>query len=197
MTHRAYSCITGGRAPIYLSRDHVALDSKTIEAGNGQSFVAIVLPFQLTLPSTNVLLRRLRYGGVHVFRPWLLVEAVHIDVPFRRHLVRFSPLPYALVITAPMLRIEVDERCWVRVAFWLPPYLPEHSNIRLTHQHLSQHIQAVSRVDPHDVFGVDERTFAFRQVVIVVPMEGLSKEILIMSSIIYHQIPPTLTRQCI
>jgi hypothetical protein len=91
-----------------------------------------------------------------------------------------------------MLCIEVDECRWVRIAFWLPPDLPKHTNIRLAHQYLPQHIQAVSGVDSHDVFGVDERTFAFRQVVIVVPMEGLSKEILTTSTIIYHQMAPRL-----
>src|SRR5690242_17444076 len=83
-----------------------------------------------------------------------------------------------------MLCIEVNERRGLRVAFRLPPHLTKHSNIWLAHQHLSQHIQAVSRVDPHNVLGVDERPFAFHQVVIVVPLQSFSKEILLMSTTI-------------
>lgn len=169
-----------------------ATTAKRVEAGAGQMCIASVLPFQLILPSINSLLLRSRYGRIHVFRLWLLIEAAHIHVLFGRHLVRFSPLPHTLVIAASMLRIEVDERRWVSVAFWLPPHLPEHPDIRLAHQHLSQHIQAVRGVYPHDVRGVHERTFTFRQVVIVVPMEGLPKEILIMSTVIHHGVSSRL-----
>jgi len=89
-----------------------------------------------------------------------------------------GPSLYALVVTASMFRVEVDERHWVWIALRLPPYLTKHPNIRVTHQYLSQHIQAMSGVDPDDVFGIYKWAFAFRQVVIVVPVQGLPNEIL-------------------
>lgn len=77
-----------------------------------------------------------------------------------------------------MFRIEVDERRGVWITFWLPPYLTQHSNIGVAHQYLPQYVQAVSSVNPYDVFRVDEWALSSGQVVIVIPMQGLPQEVL-------------------
>lgn len=90
----------------------------------------------------------------------------------------FSPSSYALVVTASMFRVEVNESHGLRVAFRLPPYLAEHSNIRIAHEHLPHYIQAMSSMDPNDVLGVHERALPFGQVVIIVPIQRFPEKIL-------------------
>ena len=89
-----------------------------------------------------------------------------------------GPYSYRFVIATPVLRVEVDKGLGMRLVLWLPPYLPEHAHIRIAHQHLPQNVEAVSRVDLHDVLAIDECAFLLREVVIVVPMQGFAEEIL-------------------
>lgn len=90
----------------------------------------------------------------------------------------FSPTSYALIVTASMLRIEVNKSHGLRIAFRPPPDLAEHSDIGVAHQYLPQHIQAMCCVDSDDVLGVYERAFPFGQVVIIIPMQGFPEKVL-------------------
>jgi hypothetical protein len=86
----------------------------------------------------------------------------------------FGPFSDGLIVATPVYSIEVDKRRGVRLVLGLPPHLTKDPNIRVAHQHLSQDVEAVCCVNPHNILAIHECAFFLRLVVVVVPMEGFA-----------------------
>ena len=92
--------------------------------------------------------------------------------------MRFRPCSDSFIVPAPVLRVEVYKGHRFRLLLRLPPHLPEDTHIGVAHEHLPQDVQAVRRMNSHNVFAVHKCALLFRQIVLVVPMQGFAQEIL-------------------
>lgn len=112
-------------------------------------------------------------------RPRHLIESRHINITLRRQLMLLRPSSNSLIISTTMCRHKVYKRQWMGLILRLPPHLAQNTHIRCAHQHLPKYIQAMSRMNTHNIFAVRKRAFTFCLVVVVVPMQGFAQKILI------------------
>ena len=77
-----------------------------------------------------------------------------------------------------MNRVEVNERHRMRLVLRLPPDLAKYAHIWSAHQHLPQNVEAVSRVNLHDILAVHEGALLLRLIVVIVPIQSFPKQVL-------------------
>lgn len=108
------------------------------------------------------------------------------------------PPPDGFKISAAMLRVEVHEWLRIQLSFWLPPYLPENTNVGDTHQLLAQDVQAVCYMVSDNVVTVSEGPLLLLLVVFVVPLQSFANEVLcsISQSTRFERSSVHLTKQC-
>lgn len=93
-------------------------------------------------------------------------------------LVLFCPSSDIVVVSADVLRVEIDE--WLRhgLVLRLPPDLSKNSNVNRAHELLTDDVHAVRHMFLDDVIFVYESPSSLRAVVIDVEVQALSQEIL-------------------
>ena len=116
-------------------------------------------------------------------------------------LVLFCPSSDVVVVSADVLRVEIDEWLGHGLVLGLPPNLSENSNVNRAHELLTDDVHAVRHMLLDDVVLVHESAGPFRAVIIDVEVQALSQEVLYCDNVSFFRSRQSAgalkrTRQC-
>lgn len=71
------------------------------------------------------------------------IVSINLNCALREmsHLQTFCPILYVIVVFTHVLSLKVGECHWLP---WVNPHLSKHPSVNVTHQHLTNYVEAVS-----------------------------------------------------